>query len=71
MTSEQAQAILDDLRNDRWSFMKGVKRFKPEVFSSIEERYAALEQHHKEETQFLMKLLKELCELVGRGHDVK
>jgi len=51
--------------------MKGVKRFKPEVFSSIEERYAALEQHHKEETQFLMKLLKELCELVGRGHDVK
>jgi len=37
-----------------------IKKFNPDDYKTIEERYEALEKHHVEETTFLIDKLREI-----------
>jgi hypothetical protein len=39
-----------------------IKAFKPENYSTWEEKYQALEQHHLAETEFLIAKIRELAQ---------
>jgi hypothetical protein len=58
MTIDPAE-ILHQIEAGQWKWV-GVKRFRPESYATLEERYAALDRHHAEETGNLIEIIKEL-----------
>ncbi|HEY2589378.1 MAG TPA: hypothetical protein VGI81_26770 [Tepidisphaeraceae bacterium] len=60
MTAEDAKEILNQVEQGRWAWLK-VKRFVPEAHATLEERYAALERHHAEETARMVEVIRDLC----------
>ncbi|MDB5330236.1 MAG: hypothetical protein JWP03_1387 [Phycisphaerales bacterium] len=63
-TPEQAADILHQIQQNQWKWVK-VKRFVPEAHTGLNERYAALERHHTEETGRMIEVIQGLCETVG------
>ena len=64
ITPTQAADILNQIQNNQWKWVK-VKRFIPESYPSAEERYAALEKHHSDETSRMFEVITGLCEAVA------
>ena len=64
MTSAEAADILRQIELNQWKWLK-VKRFVPESYASVEERYAALEQHHREETGRMIQVIAALCQTIA------
>ena len=61
ITPEQAADIMRQIQSNQWKWL-GVKRFIPEAYPTIEERYAALEKHHTAETTRMIEVITALCE---------
>lgn len=53
-----------EIEAGKWGWL-GVKRFQPELYPTLEERYAALEAHHQEETKALVEFVKVLAQLAS------
>lgn len=64
ITPVEAHDILNQIEQNQWKWVK-VKRFAPEAYASIEERYAALEKHHADETGRMIEVISALCRLVA------
>lgn len=64
ITPAQAEDILRQIEQNQWKWLK-VKRFAPESYASVEERYAALEKHHSEETARMIGVITALCRAVA------
>lgn len=60
MNSEESADILRQIEQGRWAWLK-IKRFVPAAHATIEERYAALEQHHEIETSRMVEVIRDLC----------
>ena len=58
-----AADILSQIEQNQWRWLK-VKRFSPEAYATIDERYAALERHHNAETCRMIEVIRALCEMV-------
>lgn len=41
-----------------------VKRFNPDNYSTLEDKYKAFEEHHIEETSFLIDKVRELAKII-------
>jgi hypothetical protein len=63
ITPTNASDILGQIRQNQWKWL-GVKRFTPEAYTTADERYAALEQHHVAETGRMIEVIEELCRTV-------
>jgi hypothetical protein len=57
----EAADILSQIRENQLKWLK-VKRFVPQAYSTSEDRYAALEQHHAGETGGMIEIIIGLCE---------
>lgn len=44
-----------------------VKKFNPDDYSSLEDKYDAFEKHHIEETSFLIDKVRELAKIIKDG----
>ncbi len=44
-----------------------VKKFNPDDYSSLEDKYDAFEKHHIEETNFLINKVRELAKIIKDG----
>jgi hypothetical protein len=66
----EAADILKQIRQNQWKWLK-VKRFVPENYPDVAERYAALENHHRDETGRMIEVITRLCETVESlaGHN--
>jgi hypothetical protein len=64
MSPNEAADILTQIRQNQWKWLK-IKRFVPEAYSTLEERYAALDQHHAAETGRMIEVILALCETVA------
>ena len=60
ITPDEAEGILRQIELNQWSWLK-VKRFVPERHATLEERYVALEEHHREETGRMIEVIGALC----------
>jgi hypothetical protein len=60
----EAADILNQIQQNQWKWVR-VKRFIPENHSGLEERYAALEKHHADETARMIEVIRGLCETVA------
>jgi hypothetical protein len=63
MTIEAARAILNQIDQGKWGWVK-VKAHRPDTSLPTERQLKDLHEHHLEETSFLVSTIKELCELV-------
>ena len=54
MTAAEKTLILDT-----YKWIK-IKRFDDSIYDTVEEKYAALLLHHKEETEFLINFVREI-----------
>lgn len=63
LTRDDAIEILRQIDQNRWNWLK-LKRFIPEAYPTVEARYAALEQHHADETARMVEVIKALCEIL-------
>jgi hypothetical protein len=61
MTREQVIELKQQLDAGEWKWVK-VKRDRSAELPTIEERYAALQKHHVEESTFLVSVIRDLCE---------
>jgi hypothetical protein len=64
ITPTEAADILTQIQQNQWKWVK-VKRFIPESYPSVEERYAALDKHHGAETGRMIEIIQGLCETVA------
>lgn len=58
-----AAEILRQIQQNRWSWLK-IKRFSPDAGLTLEQRYAALEKHHSEETSRMIEVITALCKTI-------
>ena len=63
ITPSEAADILQQIEQNQWKWLK-LKRFTPDAYTTLEDRYSALEQHHGDETQRLIEVVKGLCRTV-------
>lgn len=63
ITPADAAEILRQIQQNRWGWLK-IKRFAPDAPLSAEERYAALERHHSEETSRMIEVITALCKTI-------
>jgi hypothetical protein len=63
ITPLEAADILNQIQKNQWRWVK-VKRFIPENYPTPEEKYAALEKHHGDETGRMIEVIRGLCETV-------
>ena len=63
ITPADAAEILRQIRQNRWGWLK-IKRFAPDARLSVEERYAALEKHHTDETSRMIEVITALCKTI-------
>ena len=66
MTPAEAKEILSQIEQKRWKWL-GVKRFIPESYTTLEERYAALDRHHAEETGQMIEIIGSLCKTIANS----
>ena len=60
ITPADAAEILKQIEQNQWKWLK-VKRFDPGQYASLEEKYAALEVHHRDETGRMIEVITALC----------
>jgi hypothetical protein len=63
MTKETARAILSQINQGKWGWVK-VKAYRADNSLPAERQLEELHEHHLEETNFLISTIKGLCELV-------
>lgn len=63
LTPKDAAEILRQIQQNRWGWLK-IKRFSPDAHLSDEDRYAALETHHSEETTRMIEVITALCKTI-------
>jgi hypothetical protein len=66
ITPSEAEEILKQIQQNQWKWVK-VKRFIPENYLTLEDRYAALGKHHADETGRMIEVIRGLCETVTSG----
>ena len=59
-TPKQAADIMHQIEHNQWKWL-GVKRFTPDAYATLEDRYAALERHHADEMGRMIDVIKGLC----------
>lgn len=64
ITPAEAADILRQIEQNQWKWLK-VKRFVPEHYASADQRYAALEEHHREETGRMIEVIASLCRVLA------
>jgi hypothetical protein len=64
ISPEEAADILKQIQQNQWKWVK-VKRFIPENYHQLDERYAALEKHHSEESGRMIEVIQGLCQTIG------
>lgn len=73
-TPADASDILNQIQQGQWKWLK-VKRFVPETYADLQERYGALEKHHAEETGRMIDVIRGLCRALesiqGSGDTLK
>ena len=60
LTLEQAADILHQIEHNQWKWL-GVKRFAPDAYATLKDRYTALERHHADEMGRMIDVIKGLC----------
>ena len=63
LTPADAAEILRQIQQNRWGWLK-ITRFTPDADLSAENRYAALEKHHSEETARMIEVITALCKTI-------
>lgn len=63
ITPADTDEILRQIQQNRWGWLK-IKRFSPDAHLSAEDRYAALEKHHSEETSRMIEVITALCKTI-------
>jgi hypothetical protein len=58
-TPDEAAEILRQISSNQWKWL-GTKRFAPEKYPDLADRYAALETHHTQETGRMLEVIKGL-----------
>jgi len=64
ITPTEAADILKQIQQNQWKWVK-VKRFVPENYPTMEERYAALEKHYADETSRMIEVIQALCKTIA------
>ena len=64
LTPADAADVLRQIQHDQWKWLK-VKRFDPHSYPSLEERFAALEKHHMDETGRMIEVIQGICRTVA------
>ena len=67
LTPAQAADILQQISQNQWKWL-GVKRFTPDAYPDLAQRYAALEEHHAAETRRMIEVIQSACRTIARGH---
>jgi len=69
LTPDQAADILQQIAHNQWKWLR-IKRFVPEAYADLAERYAALQKHHEEETERMIEVIQALCRMVAPSKKV-
>jgi len=64
ITPVEAADMLNQIQQNQWKWVK-VKRFLPENYPALNEKYAALESHHSAETGRMIDVIRGLCETIA------
>jgi hypothetical protein len=67
LTYDQGADILQQISQSQWKWL-GIKRFVPEAYADLAERYAALEQHHAQETGRMLEVIQAACRTITHRH---
>jgi hypothetical protein len=67
LTPKHAAEILQQICQNQWKWL-GIKRFVPDDFLNLADRYAALEEHHAQETCRMLQVIESACRTIARGH---
>jgi hypothetical protein len=70
ITAADAAEILRQIEQNQWKWLK-VKRFDPAQAASVEEKYAALEVHHRDETGRMIEVITALCRALAASQNAK